>query len=193
MTDEHLPQLSALVDGELADRKALSLRDALDRDPALSTTWERYHLIGQVLRGERVSLDARGVAAAVRERLRSESAPPTAELAVARVRVWRPPFAGAALAAAAVLLAVFAVPGLYQGPESAPLARTPLAAAAPFALTADAREFDEVQQPRRWQTDREALASRLDLFLVNHQEATPVAGVNGMLPYATLVGYETGR
>jgi sigma-E factor negative regulatory protein RseA len=50
-----------------------------------------------------------------------------------------------------------------------------------------------VSAERRWHLDRPDLASKLDLFLVNHQEAAPAAGVKGMLPYATLVGYEGPR
>ena len=59
MTDEQISQLSALVDGELAGRNALGLYDSVERDPALRAAWERYHLIGQVLRGERVQRDRR--------------------------------------------------------------------------------------------------------------------------------------
>ena len=189
MTDEHRSQLSALVDGELPSRHALSLFAAVERDRGLSATWERYHLIGQALRGERVQPDARGIAAAVREQLDGEPIVLIPRAAVSGPRVWRPPFAGAALAASAVLLAVFAVPSLYQGPESAP-ARSAL----PSALAAAGQRPPNLRYAaRRWQTDRGDLANKLDLFLVNHQETAPATGVKGMLPYATLVGYETGR
>jgi len=229
MTDEHLSQLSALVDGELTPHTALSLCDALERDPALSATWERYHLIGQALRGERVGREARGVAAAVREQLRHAPAPVASRALPSRPRAWRSPFAGAALAAAAAFLAVFAVPSLYQGPESMTASPRPLverldvggeerlaregevAAAVASAAgpntegagfgTDPARTTTTptlvpaapVQPWRRWQTDRDDLASKLDLFVVNHQEAAPAAGVKGVLPYATLIGYGTGR
>jgi sigma-E factor negative regulatory protein RseA len=189
MTDEQVSWLSALVDGELAHRNTLPLYDALERDPALRGAWERYHLIGQVLRGERVRREGRGVAAAVQEQLHGEPIPMLPRTAAGcRPRVWYSPFAGAALAAAAALLAVFAVPGLYQGPESVPdLTESPAVMSAAALTPPAAREV------RRWQTDRDDLASKLDLFFVNHQESAPATGVKGMLPYATLVGYEAGR
>ncbi|HYN76229.1 MAG TPA: sigma-E factor negative regulatory protein [Lamprocystis sp. (in: g-proteobacteria)] len=191
MTDEHVSQLSALVDGELLPRHALTLFAAVERDPALAAAWERYHLIGQVVRGGRVQPDARGIAAAVREQLRAQPRLLVPRAAVIPPRVWRPPFAGAALAAAAVLLAVFAVPSLYQGPD--PVAALALPAASPLGTASGPRREDAPNTARRWQTDRSDLAGKLDLFLVNHQEAAPATGVKGMLPYATLVGYETGR
>jgi len=194
MTDEQVSQLSALVDGELTTRHAVPLVHSIGQDPVLRATWERYHLIGQVLRGERVQVATRGVAATVGERLRSEPTlvMPGAVVGV-RSRIWHSPLAGAAMAAAVVLLAVFAVPGVNQGPMSGPALRADVAGGAPPepAVAVGDAEIDHAL--RRWHTDRDALASKLDVFLVNHQETAPAAGVRGLLPYATLVGYERVR
>ncbi len=189
MTAEQVSQLSALVDGELATRHAVPLVHSVGQDPALRAAWERYHLIGQVLRGERVRSEVRGVAAAVRERLRSEPTlvMPRAVVDV-RSRIWHSPLAGAAMAAGVFLLAVFAVPSFYRGPVSGTELAADLSAGAQPARSA---AIDHAL--RRWQTDRDALASKLDVFLVNHQETAPAAGVKGLLPYATLVGYERVR
>jgi len=46
---------------------------------------------------------------------------------------------------------------------------------------------------RRWHVDEPALESKLDRFLVNHQEHSPVSRMQGFLPYATLVGYAASR
>ncbi len=183
MTDEHRSLVSALVDGELDGRRAARLYDLVGREPELRAAWERYHLIGQAVRGERVAREVRGVADAVRQALEDE---PT-------VMVPRParlgratrfaPFAGAALAAGVAILAVLAVPILLEGPAPEGW-RAP--ATAPYASL-------EQSPSLRWQLDRPDLADKLDLFLVNHQEAAPATGVKGMLPYATLVGYDIGR
>ncbi len=183
MTDEQVTQLSALVDGELSSPSAVPLVESMVRDPALRGTWERYHLISQVLRGERVDPAVRTLASAVRERLTSEPTLLVPRAAAPRSRLWRTPFAGAALAAAAAFLAVFAVPGFYQGPEFPRTGPAYLAGGVPQAIPV----------MRRWETDRTDLAGKLDLFLMTHQEASPASGVKGMLPYATLVGYEAGR
>ncbi|MFZ0790332.1 MAG: hypothetical protein WAM94_12015, partial [Chromatiaceae bacterium] len=77
------------------------------------------------------------------------------------------------------------VPALFQGPEPgnpAPATNRLAGLSAPLPL-----------QERRWGLNTPDLQSKLDLFLVNHQEAAPATGVKGMLPYATLIGYEAAR
>jgi sigma-E factor negative regulatory protein RseA len=184
MIDQRLEQLSALMDGELGDPLASNLLGRVGRDPELRGAWERYHLIAQALRGEAIDPAVRNLAAAIDAALHNEPIP-------VRQATKRPhrasrlaPFAGAALAAGAAFLAVFAVPNLLNGPEvEAPPPPRYAATSTPSAGVAE----------RRWDLDRPDLANKLDLFLANHQEAAPAAGVKGMLPYATLVGYESAR
>lgn len=186
MTQHQQEQVSALQDGELSPSAAAHLYESVDRDPQLRALWERYHLIGSALRGEPIEPDYRHIADAVRESLVAE---PTILGSTRRrsvVRSGYAPFAGAALAAGAAFLAVFAVPGLFQGQDAERERAEPpiqLAASGPANGT----------QTERWQTNRPDLASKLDLFLVNHQELAPATGMKGMLPYATLVGYDIGR
>jgi sigma-E factor negative regulatory protein RseA len=183
MTDDQRSQVSVLVDGELDGRRAARLFDLVGREPELRGAWERYHLIGQAIRGECIEREVRGVADAVRRAIERE---PTV-IAPRPSRLGRgvqlAPFAGAVLAAGVAILAILAVPSLFQGPESegwyAP------------ATERYAGLYDG--PPRGWPSSRQDLAEKLDLFLINHQDAAPTTGVKGMLPYATLVGYDTGR
>jgi len=184
MTDEHRSQVSALVDGEVAGQRAARLFDLVGREPELRAAWERYHLIGQAIRGERIEREVRTVADAVRRAMEREPAL-SAQRASRLGRGARlAPFAGAALAAGMAILAVLAVPTLIQGPEPPPW---PVAAPTERYVGLDA------SHPERWRLDRPALADKLELFLVNHQESAPGTGVKGMLPYAMLVGYDVGR
>ena len=176
-------RLSALIDGELTNDHSASLYAALGPDPGLRATWERYHLIGQVLRGEQVSREVRSVAAAVRGWTDAVPSGPPRQAAAAPARAWRTLFAGAALAATAAFLTLFVVPDRYREAQTTRVAVGALAGGVP-------RHPPEV---RRWDTDRSDLVSTLDRFLVNHQEAAPASGARGMLPYATLVGYEAPR
>ena len=176
-------RLSTLIDGELTSDHIASFYAALGPDPGLRATWERYHLIGQVLRGEQVSREVRGVAAAVRARTDAVPSGPPRPVAAAPARAWRTLFAGAALAATAAVLTLFVVPGRYR---EAPSPR----AAADTMAGGGLRHSPAV---RRWDTDRGDLVSTLDRFLVNHQEAAPACGARGMLPYATLIGYAAPR
>ncbi len=159
--------------------------DQVGRDPELRTAWERYYLIGQALRHEAVNPAGRRVADAIGVALLSEPIPMRRRPSRTGSSPHLAPFGGAALAAAVAFLAVFAVPKLFQGPESEPpqsLVRQ-AAIAAPASGAAG----------RRWDLVRPDVASKLDLYLVNHQESAPATGVKGMLPYATLIGYEVAR
>lgn len=182
MSDEHQRLLSALVDDALDERSTAGLCNRLQLDPALRGTWERYHLMGRAMRRERVDAGARGIAERVAAALdaapdlRAVPAPP-------RRRVFAAPFAGAALAAAAAFIAVFAVPSFFQWPDAADPGSGLAASVAP-GQPADAE---------RWGLVRPELASKLDLFLLNHQESAPATGVKGVLPYVAFVGYDGPR
>jgi sigma-E factor negative regulatory protein RseA len=185
MNDLRSEQLSALMDDELGSYSAGDLLYHLGRDPELRATWERYHLIAHALRGEAINPSARRLAESVGDVIRAEPVPLRGRAGAAPVTSRLAPFGGAALAAAAAFLAVFAVPNLFQGSDPAnPEILDPQAAT--WTSAADLAES-------RWDVDRPDLASKLDVFLVNHQEAAPATGVKGMLPYATLVGYDPAR
>lgn len=185
MSDQRLERLSALMDGELNDHLAATLLDQTGSDARFRAAWERYHLIGQALRGEAISPAVRPIAESVAQTLRSEPIQIRRRTGHSGPYSRLASFGGAALAAGAAFLAVFAVPNLFQGSDPQPV--EPLAQqAANRAPAAGATE-------RRWDLDRPEVASKLDLYLVNHQEAAPATGVKGMLPYATLVGYEVAR
>jgi sigma-E factor negative regulatory protein RseA len=55
MTEQLRQSLSAVIDGEADAFEMRRVLDEMDRDPALRDTWDRYHLIGSVIRGERTS------------------------------------------------------------------------------------------------------------------------------------------
>jgi sigma-E factor negative regulatory protein RseA len=82
MTEQLRQSLSAVVDDEADAFELRRVLDELDRDPELRVVWERYHLIGGVIRRERNRRNRRA-AAVVRERMAAElrgeaDAPPAA-------------------------------------------------------------------------------------------------------------------
>lgn len=201
MKEPQQQALSALLDGELPAPQASGVLDTLERDPELRASWERYHLIGGVLRGEGVVSAYRDVAERTRARIATE--PWVLAPAGPRLRpLSRPPsrlapFAGVALAASAAFLAVFAVPSLFQPaatpPSASAVAQTAVPAPVPASRDATSERFLVGRPVQRWHVDQPAVATKLDRLLVSHQEYAPVTGVNGMLPYATLVSYDAGR
>lgn len=190
MSNDPKEQLSALLDQELDPRQITGASRRIVEDDGLRAVWDRYHLIGDVMRGEGVRIAGRSVADAVRERIQSE--PPI--LAAPRNRAptrpearWLKPAAGAALAASVAVVAVYSLPRLTGTvPEGAPLQ----VAQAPVSI--------DPETPRRSGTHWKNLAqpqleSRLNRYLVNHSEYASPRGMNGMLPYTSFVGYDTDR
>ncbi|AFL72658.1 negative regulator of sigma E activity [Thiocystis violascens DSM 198] len=183
-TDWQRQRLSELQDGELDPLSASRLLDTLAEDASLRATWERYHLIGHVIRGEHCDPAHRAVAERVRRTLAVE--PTRLQPRGRRARTHYRPLVGVAIAASVAFLAVFVAPVLLRDTATHPrvtVGETPLIARASLPRPVDAR----------WQLDRPDLANKLDRFLVTHQETAPATGAKGMLHYATFVGYEIPR
>jgi sigma-E factor negative regulatory protein RseA len=196
MSEQQRQHVSALVDGELDSMTVHTALAALAASPDLQAAWERYHLIGNALRGDTIHPEFRQIAERLRARIADEPIPLTPAAArrgggSSRVGT----FLGAALAASAAFLAVFAVPQLF---EAGPAVSTTTTTSAPLVVVSSTpprvltERFEVQTSGQRWHVTQPALENKLDRFLVNHQEYSPVA-LKGLLPYATFVGYETGR
>ncbi len=190
MSNDPKEQLSALLDQELDPGQITGTSGRIADSDDLRGTWDRYHLIGDVMRGEGVRVAGRSVADAVRERIQSE--PPILAAPKPRARTgpearWLKPAAGAALAASVAVVAVYSLPRLTgTAPSGAPIQ----VAQAPVSINAET--------PRRsgthWKNlTQPQLESRLNRYLVNHSEYASPGGMNGLLPYTSFVGYDTGR
>ncbi len=153
-------------------------------DASLRATWERYHLIGHAIRGEHFDPAYRVIADRVRDSLTIEPTRITPRRR--RARSSYPAIAGVALAASMAFVAFFVAPDLLRDSVTRP---TAAANGPPLA----SHESWPDQVGERWHLDRPDLASKLDRFLVTHQETVPMAGANGMLHYATFVDYEIPR
>jgi len=184
MSREQREQLSSLLDDELDPAvQDFALRE-LSEDEGLRGLWGRYHLIGEVLRGEPISRGAIAVADQVRERLVEEPVllSPQPRIAVPR---WLTHAGGWALAASVALLAIVSGPTLFRGD------------AAPSVWVAQQEPSAPVlyldRSGARWGVRRPEVESKLNSFLASHQEYSPVAGLKGMVPYATFARYDSWR
>jgi sigma-E factor negative regulatory protein RseA len=180
MADKTAEQLSVLVDGEC---EAWELEFALRRlagDPELKARWQFYHLISDALRNnlpetvdthfaERIKAV---IAAEVPLHTPTKSAGPS----------WYKPAAGLAVAASVGLMAV-ALWTLRPGGLNETASPGPVAATPPVPYP---------RSPMMAEADR-ALESRLNSYLVNHNEYASMNSVNGVLPYVRMVGYDTRR
>lgn len=185
MSQVNRKQLSTLIDGEL---DAVEMKDALGAltgDPELRAAWDRYHLIGDALRGERLSRGTLSVAQRVSKRLDKESVIPLTHRRTMISRNWLGPVAGSALAASVALVALVVGPDIRNEADSVP---SPLAEKAPSEPTLYVDRTGTY-----WSLMRPEVESKLNSFLVNHQEYAPAAGMKGLLPYATFVSYDARR
>ena len=55
MSEKLKESLSAVIDGEADEFELRRVLDEIGKDPALAASWERYHLIGAVMRRERIT------------------------------------------------------------------------------------------------------------------------------------------
>lgn len=186
MTQVIEERVSALIDNALDAEDRAETLDAISRDPVLRDLWDRYHLVGEALRGEPISLEVNRVADRVRERLAQEATLLTLPVAPVRPR-WSRPLGGLALAASVALVAILAGRAWYQeqtgpgtpmlaGEAPSPRLYGEAAAAAPY-----------------WSLKRPEVESKLNRLLVNHQEYAISPGMTRMAPYATFVSHDVQR
>lgn len=162
-----MDKISELMDGEL-DGHGVQRQFARVRDDAgLRHGWDTFHLIGDVMRGERaLSQDFEGRLAA---RLAEE---PT--VLAPRPRATKR-FVAYALSAAASLSAVAVVGwmALFNSPlaPQPELAKAPAAAPAP-AVPAPIAQLDSVPSE-----------GTMNEYLIAHQEYSPSSEIQGVVPY----------
>ncbi len=176
MSDNVEKQISELVDGELSAGRAREVAGLIAADPGLRVRWERYHLIGDLIRG---TADARalGLAERVMGALQREAVPIRARR---RARISRPVL-GVAAAAAVAALAVAGVLSIGGGKPGAERAEPPQVA-----------QVNEVRAVRTGSGTRmeEAVRQQLRAYVADHDAQLAVSGSNGMLPYVRLADFE---
>lgn len=192
MSKEIREQISAFLDNELNAQEVDRTLARIGAENELRQSWDRYHLIGDAIRGESVRISSRGIAERVRECIESEpailSAPaPDREGRRSRTGQWLRPAAGAALAASVAALAVMVLPEFTAStPEGEPIqvARAPVPASGVF-LERKGMRWKNLGQP--------GVESKLNRYLVDHSEYASARGMTGLLPYKSFVSYDTSR
>ena len=158
-------RISALMDGEVDEKSAAQLIEALTRDAEAVRTWRTYHLIGDAMRGG--LLLSEGFTERLAQRLAAE---PTV-LAPRRIRTESPRLFTVS-AAAASLAAVAFVGWMAFAPQT-------LVAPAPVAPGAKPPvEAKPVLVP---------LPNAANDYLLAHQGFSPRVSLQGMAPYVLTV------
>lgn len=181
MSDSVHEQISALMDGELAEAERELLLRRMAGDPDLRARWERYHLIRDALHYELPDHTDPGFADRVMTVVGDEPLPQAARSPLPMRQLLKP-VAGVAIAASVAALAII---GVRQfGGESAP----------PAVPRVAVRDTSYVQVAgTRWDLRGREIEARLNGYLVNHNEYTAANSLQGMLHYTRIAGYDTQR
>ncbi len=186
MTEQEQQRLSALMDAELSHPEFPGEIKKLTRGHQSHGTWQRYHLIGDAMRQELGPIVDVSLALKISKRLEEEPvifAPAAIKQPVSR---WFKPAAGFAIAASVAVLAITVAPRVVnlESPQQSinPVAQTSTPSAEKIYVTEDGTRWELLYKPK--------VESRLNSYLVNHQEYAPAGNMKGIMPYATFVSYD---
>ena len=189
MSDEIREQLSALVDDELSDAERPLLLGRLERDAEMRDCLGRYQLIGQVMRGTGQT-ETLGVADRVQQALADDAPLHVPAAGATNQQVWWKPLAGLAVAASVALVAVLTVTSVRETTtEPVPELATVQPPANPGSTVTRVADVGGEQ----WDRLDPKIDKRLSGYLVNHNEYAASRGVQGVMPYVRIVGYDTGE
>lgn len=159
MTDELKQALSESVDDELRGSQSRFLASRLLADREMRGRWERYHLIGEVLRGSVItSRWSPGFADRVMDGLATEPEHHSSVLVRRRKLL-----AGGMAAAIAVVALVGSLQWLNSDPAMVPGISQTVA-----------------------RSESAGFSAQLDAYIAGHQELMAISGGQGMLPYVRL-------
>lgn len=174
MSDKLDERLSALMDGEIDD----TVLSRLQQDEELKSRWMRYHIIRDVLSGHSAEIPSMNLAVRVSRALEDE---PTVLAPVARssrIQHLMKQAAGFAIAATVATVAIVSIQTTSVTDNQ--INPTPLASA---SADNDVRVVTS-KQKQRLDT---AVESKLSSYIVNHNEYSVTARMQGVLPYTRIV------
>lgn len=185
MRDKIKEQISALVDGELDANERPLLIKQIEADESLRAEWERYHLISDMLKGQLSHRADSGFADSVSKKIEQE---PVVQIPHSKKLLQSPALkyvAGIGIAASVAVVAV-----LVALPDSPVITGNTQQVASTETTAPATQEWVRVSGTR-WDVKQPAVESRLNSYLVNHNEYSN--GMQGALPYARIMGYDSEK
>ena len=201
MTNNKAEKLSATIDGEVVVDELSTTLSSLSNDEALRQRWSRYHLIGDAIRGEAMIPEVASIADRVREQLEDEPVLFSPAASRANKPTWRSQWmqyaAGAAIAASVTMMAVLVAPNFIAPEQGGPAAiaeRAPITSPSILNRPIEpyyAEQSYAAKSGTHWNLGKPGVEAKLNGFLVNHKEYASMSSMQGMLPYATVVSYDS--
>ena len=166
------------MDDECTEHELKLAVRQLARDTTLAESWERYHLISDVLKGNTPTVLNADFAQRMRTLIDDEPSLSTSP-SPQKNRSWYRPAAGLAVAASVAAVAVlFVQPFVDQSSADNLLAQQPPAHA--HSNTQNLSLEDDI-------------AARMNTYMVNHNSLASMNGVHGVLPYVRMSNLGDGR
>ena len=191
MSEQSREQISALMDGEL-ENGALFILNTVQNSQEYREVWHRYHLIGESLRGNLPKHLDMHLADRIRASIQNEPAFIAPARNTIRNQLVKPAI-GFAIAASVTVAVILGVKQAGVGPASTTPAptvatnQTEMPASYPVVrVTAE----PSIQNPSQNYGATADAQTRLNRYMVNHNEYRSNVGVQGMLPYVRIVAHE---
>ena len=195
MADNLEEKLSALVDGEMPHEEIDGLVDGLKHDKASQMCWHHYHLISDALKNnlpDKLPVDFVNRISLALESEPLLSTPPRRSY---NTHSYLRPTIGFALAASVAAVAFIGLgwntqTGMEQMPTLASNSTNQASNAITTVSTQPTISYTTVHG-RQWDVEQPELASKLNDYLINHDQYSAVDGMhNSVLPQVRIVGYE---
>ena len=184
MNDKIREQISALMDDELSTAEQGLALQRLCKDQDLCGVWERYHLVRDALQSELPNMVDVDLATRIMAGVEQEPPLHPGRELRGTVRTVLKPVAGLAIAAS---VAVVSVVGLQAYRQSQSMDQgLPPALANAHVQGGQVRLASE----NRWASQGPEVESRLNGYLVNHNEYSSSPDFQGMMNYVRIVGYD---
>ncbi len=189
MSEYSREQISALMDGELENESKTTLQALINNDEHRQI-WAHYHLIGECLRGNLSKYFDPNIADRISTAIKDE---PTI-LAPKHATNFFKPIMGFAIAASVAVVVILGVQQTSLNPVTTPTQT--IASHQPdlsnHQLVTNVAVKPATQQVKPLPATMPVDArSRLNRYLVNYNDYSANAGMQGMLPYVRIVAYET--
>jgi sigma-E factor negative regulatory protein RseA len=194
MTEQEFERLSALVDDEISGHEILGEIKKLKNNQESLDIWSSYHLIGDAMRNELGQLHDPQMARLISQRLESEPAI-LAPAAIKRHSNKKRALTGLVIAASLTAVAVVMVPQLINPGSSEAPNQLASSKQLPVGNQQPASNIIHVAEDgTRWELlKKPKVESRLNDYLLNHQDLSPSSNIKGIMPYATFVSYDENK
>lgn len=198
MNENRLEKLSAMMDGELIGRDRDIVIDQIESDPETRGRWQRYHMIGDTLRSTMPGTVSPDLAVRLNQMLANEPtilAPKTGLRS--SYKNFIKPLAGMAIAASITAVAVLGIQQQNQElPGTDTFSQVAISEAGMVSSSTTDKAMADTVTVRtvKYQAGKSNQdADNLTPYILNHNQYNSRLGVQGVSPYARLVGHDANQ